>query len=712
VGAVSRDESSITETLYEISTALAAELDPHQVVQMATDAATRVTGAAFGAFFYDVVDDGGQPHRLYCLSGAPMEAFSRDGLPRPTPILGPTFAGEQAMRLGDVTADPRYGRMAPHHGLPADHPAVRSYLAVPVRSRTGDVLGAILLGHPEPDQFDERDERTVAGIAAHAAVALDNARRYESEHAARTAAEAAAARLALLAHATRTLTSSLELDVVLDGLAHLVTPAIADLCLIELVGPDGSLRRAASATAPALGDGAARLERLRSVAGQDADPAVQALRSGRTQVAADGSLAAVVVPLGRRQPTGVLWLVTDTAPGCESDPDTLTFAEELARRASIAVENAQLYARQRSVSETLQRSLLPETLPEIPGLATAARYLPGGPDVDIGGDWYDVMQLPGGTIGLALGDVVGRGERAASLMGQLRNAVRAYAYEGRSPAEVVERVNGLLLDAGSEHMATMLYGVLDPETGGLRLVNAGHPPPLVVAADGTGQFFDGPSGPPVGALPTARYAEQSTVLVPGATLLLYTDGLVEDRSTGLDEGLVRLGEAARAAPRDVEAFCSHVLHEILGSAPSHDDVALLAVQLLVLPTELHLRVPAQPGVLAPLRAALRRWLVQAGATDMEAYELLTACGEACTNAIRHASGPLRSDFEVDATAAGGDVEIVVRDRGSWRAPRGDVGGRGLPIIEAYVDELDIRPGPAGTEVRMRRRLALDGEMVR
>ena len=96
---------------------------------------------------------------------------------------------------------------------------------------------------------------------------------------------------------------------------------------------------------------------------------------------------------------------------------------------------------------------------------------------------------------------------------------------------------------------------------------------------------------------------------------------------------------------------------------------------------------------------------------MEAYELLTACGEACTNAIRHASGPLRSDFEVDAAAAGGTVEIVVRDRGSWREPRGDVGGRGLPIIEAYVDELDLRPGPAGTEVRMRRRLAVNGEMV-
>jgi serine phosphatase RsbU (regulator of sigma subunit) len=575
------------------------------------------------------------------------------------------------------------------------------------------VLGGLFLGHPEVGVFDENDERTVIGIATHAALAFDHARLYESEHLARTAAEAAGARLALLSDATRALTSSLELEVVLGELARLVTPAIADLCLIELVEPDGSLCRAASATAPALGDGALGLERLRSRPGDAPDPALEALRSGRIQVVSDGSLGAVVVPLaGRREPLGVLWLVTDTAPGNESDPDTLTFAEELARRASIAVENARLFARQRSVSETLQQSLLPERLPDIPGLSTAARYLPGGPDVDVGGDWYDVMQLPGGGIGLALGDVVGRGERAAALMGQLRNAVRAYAFEGQPPAEVVEGINGLLLDAGSEHMATMLYGVLDAESGELRLVNAGHPPPLLVAAEGGGRFLEGASGPPVGALPTARYVEHRTILAPGETLLFYSDGLVEDRSTPLGDGLARLRETAAGAPRDLDGFCSHVLRRTIGATACDDDVALLAVQVTALGSELHLQVPSQPGVLAPLRATMRRWLAQAGASDLEAYELLTACGEACTNAIRHASGPLRSDFEVDAAVVDGAVEIVVRDRGSWRQPRGDVGGRGLPIIEAYVDELDVRPGAAGTEVRMRRRLTLDREAVR
>jgi serine phosphatase RsbU (regulator of sigma subunit)/anti-sigma regulatory factor (Ser/Thr protein kinase) len=534
---------------------------------------------------------------------------------------------------------------------------------------------------------------------------------FEAERAARLAAEAAGARLALFADATKALTSSFDLNVVLHDLARLVAPAFADACLIDLVETDGSIRRAATAVAPAHEEWAVGLEALRPPSTGHENTALEALRSRVPQVVDGAGYSAVVVPLkGRPGPLGVLWLV-QAGPGPAGQP-IITLAEELARRASIAVENARLFARQRTVSETLQQSLLPERLPEIPGLSTAARYVSGGPDVDVGGDWYDVMQLPGAAIGLALGDVVGRGERAAALMGQLRNAVRAYAFEGRSPVEVMDNVNGLLLDAGSEHMATMIFGILDAETGDFRYVNAGHPPPLVIGSAGDARFLDNGSGPPVGSLPTARYAEASVRLIPGATLLLYTDGLVEDRTTPLDEGLQRLRDATVDSPRDLEAFCSHVMRRVVATTPCDDDVALLAVQLVPLEDRLLIGVPAQPGALAPLRATLRRWLLRAGATDLEAYELLTACGEACTNAIRHASGPLRSDFEVEANVVQGGVEIRVRDKGSWRERRGDVGGRGLPIIEAYVDELEITPSPSGTEVRMRRRLSADGELVR
>ena len=533
-------------------------------------------------------------------------------------------------------------------------------------------------------------------------------RAYEAERAARLAAEAAGARLALFADATKALTSSFELDVVLNDLARLVTRRVADGCLIDLIEPDGSLRRAAAAVAPGYEELPADIVAVRPVPGRD-DVATEALRSRASQVVDDGGWSAVVVPLKGRQGTlGVLRLVQETGPPAQP---TIELAEELARRASIAVENARLFARQRTVSETLQQSLLPERLPEIPGLGTAARYLPGGPDVDIGGDWYDVLQLPAGGIGLALGDVVGRGERAASLMGQLRNAVRAYAFEGQSPAMVMDHINRLLLDAGSDNMATMIYGVLEAETGEFRFVNAGHPPPLLVGGPGAAHFLDGGNGPPVGALPSSTYVEASAVVAPGMTLLLYTDGLVEDRETPLEQGLDRLSDAAREGPEELEAFCSHIMRRAIGTPPCDDDVALLAVQLMRLGRQVHLRVPGQPAALAPLRATLRRWLVQAGATETESFELLTACGEAATNAIRHASGPLGSDFEVDAVMAEGGVEIRIRDRGTWRERRGDVGGRGLPIIEAYVDELEITPSPQGTEVRMRRRLSRDGELV-
>ena len=532
---------------------------------------------------------------------------------------------------------------------------------------------------------------------------------YEAEREARRSAEEAGELLALFADATKALTSSFDLEVVLHDLARLVTSRVADACLIDLVEPDGGLRRAAAAVAPGRPELPAGLVAVRQAPGQD-DVGNEALRTGEPCVVFEDDWSSVVVPLkGRQGVLGVLRLVQQARLGT-AEPN-VGLAEELARRASIAVDNARLFARQRTVSETLQQSLLPDHLPDIPGLSTAARYVPGGPDVDIGGDWYDVLQLPGAGIGVALGDVVGRGERAAALMGQLRNAVRAYAFEGRSPVEVVDCVNGLLLDAGSEHMATMIYGVLDAETGEFRFVAAGHPPPLLITGPGHARFLEGTNGPPVGSLPTARYSEGRALVEPGNTLLLYTDGLVEDRATPLEDGLRRLQEAAQDGPDDLEAFCSHVMRRALGRTPCDDDVALLAVKLMPLEDELLLRVPAQPGALAPLRATLRRWFIRVGATDAEVYELLTACGEACTNAIRHASGPLRSQFEVEATLVDGGVEVRVRDHGTWREPRGNVGGRGLPIIEAYVDELEVLRGPSGTEVRMRRRLSRDGELV-
>jgi PAS domain S-box-containing protein len=216
------EESRALELLNESGMLLAAQLDLQELVQAVTDAATQLSGAQFGSFFYNMTDENGDSFVLYTLSGAPREAFEKFGQPRATALFGPTFRGEAPIRIGDVRKDPRYGTMAPHHGMPIDHLPVRSYLSVPVRSRSGEVIGGLFFGHAEPDVFTDRAERLVIGIAAQAGIAIDNARLYdaaqraaderkvllESERAARTAAERMSSIkdefLATLSHELRT----------------------------------------------------------------------------------------------------------------------------------------------------------------------------------------------------------------------------------------------------------------------------------------------------------------------------------------------------------------------------------------------------------------------------------------------------------------------------------------------------------------------------
>ncbi len=203
VEAALHEETRVLELLNETGKMLASTLDLQPLVQAVTDAATELSGAKFGSFFYNTTDEHGESFLLYTLSGAPREAFERFGQPRATPLFGPTFRGERPIRIDDVTRDPRYGTMAPHHGMPKGHLPVRSYLAVPVRSRSGEVIGGLFFGHPQPGVFTERTERLIVGVAAQAGIAIDNARLYEgaqraaeerkslleSERAARTAAE-------------------------------------------------------------------------------------------------------------------------------------------------------------------------------------------------------------------------------------------------------------------------------------------------------------------------------------------------------------------------------------------------------------------------------------------------------------------------------------------------------------------------------------------
>jgi serine phosphatase RsbU (regulator of sigma subunit) len=255
--------------------------------------------------------------------------------------------------------------------------------------------------------------------------------------------------------------------------------------------------------------------------------------------------------------------------------------QEITARSAAQEQLSQEEARSRrehEIAETLQRSLLPDRIPSIDGVALAARYLPATADMEVGGDWYDVIPLPGGLVGLAIGDVAGHGLQAAASMGQLRMALRAYAVQDPSPVAVMSGVHRLASTLPMPELATATYLVFDPATRLLRFRSAGHPPPLVFGGGRAGYLEDGLS-PPLGATDVADFTEGSHRLAAGATLVVYTDGLVERRGVSIQSGLDRLlRETSGHARLDVEDLCDHLLRCMVDAQDVADDVALLVMR--------------------------------------------------------------------------------------------------------------------------------------
>jgi anti-sigma regulatory factor (Ser/Thr protein kinase) len=419
---------------------------------------------------------------------------------------------------------------------------------------------------------------------------------------------------------------------------------------------------------------------------------------------AESELRLVAPLVSGRRIVGVLDLEWDE-PVTPDDADR-GYLEALAGQAGQALDRARHIEAERSVAETLQRSVLPDSLPSVPGVQLAARYLPGTHDLAVGGDWFDAVELADARLGLVVGDVVGKGVHAAAKMGQLRNALRAFSVERLKPPSALQRLDRLVDNGLESSFATVIYGVIDLDSGVLRYASAGHPPPVVASPDGRVVALEDGRGLPLGTGLRPKYRQGVVELPPGSVLVLYSDGLVERRRRSIDEGIAALCDALGDGPTDVAPLLEHVLERLLGTEERGDDVAIIAARVgPVAPRPLDMRVASATRSLPLIRGVLRAWLEGVPLERTATEELLLATWEICANAIEHADDPLAEQVRVHARVGGDRLEIVVEDSGTYVPARDRLDrGLGLKLAGALATTLEITPSPRGTRVTLARTL--------
>jgi anti-sigma regulatory factor (Ser/Thr protein kinase) len=351
----------------------------------------------------------------------------------------------------------------------------------------------------------------------------------------------------------------------------------------------------------------------------------------------------------------------------------------------------------RVAAEELQRALLPAVLPALATLDVAARYVPARGQV--GGDWYDVLRLADGRVALVVGDVVGHGVPAAAAMGALRYALLVFASETADPGRLLERLNRFAAKRGTD-AGTIAIAVVDSDADELTVASAGHVPVLVRRADGTVHRHGVQLGIPLGVLAATEYRTETATFEPGDAVVLFTDGVVERRGEAIDVGLDRLDAVVASAPATPE----RVADAVLGATLVRQDDAAVLVAKRPATTGFVFSGPAEPSQLPLLRQLFDRWLTARGLGAAVRAEMLLALGEAAANAVEHAYGPgALGQFRARAAIEGSDrLEIVVSDDGRWRGRQPPGGGRGLELLRALVDEIDIDRRPDGTTVTLRR----------
>ncbi|WP_371540203.1 SpoIIE family protein phosphatase [Streptomyces sp. NBC_01023] len=633
------------------------------------------------------------------------------------------LANDEARRLLSLPPDAELGRVADLGlGEATERLLTRGEAVTDAVHLTGDRLLAVNM----------RLIRTRAGLGSRVVTLRDT-----TELRALTGrAEVARERLQLLYDASGRVGTSLDAVRTAEELAEVAVPRFADFVTVDLTEPVLSggepggafttMRRAAVRgvrDSEALDPAGTRIEV------EPGTPLAQYLASGEPTLEADlpgtydwrqqdpaGGLRAVAEGFGSliRMPLtarGVVLGLVSFWRALERDPyeeDDLSFAEELALRAALSVDNARRFTREHTTAVTLQQSLLPHDLPENRALDVAHRYVPAR--AGVGGDWFDVIPLPGARVALVIGDVVGHGLHAAVTMGRLRTAVHNFSSLDLSPDEILGHLNDLVhsMDEGNSSLgdgtvvtgATCMYAVYESVSGRCTVASAGHLGPALVDPDGTARFPAVPLGPPLG---TASLPFETAVLdlAAGSSLVLYTDGLVEERGRDMDVGLELLRTALEEqAGLDTEPreMCRSVFDAL---SPSHreDDVALLVARTRLLDPssvadwELDAE-DADPAAVATVRSQAARRLSEWGLDEI-AFNTELILSELLTNAVRYGTAPIRVRLLHSAT-----LTCEVADSSSTsphlkRAAAMDEGGRGLYLVAQFAERWGTRYPPHG-----------------
>jgi serine phosphatase RsbU (regulator of sigma subunit)/anti-sigma regulatory factor (Ser/Thr protein kinase) len=726
------EDADLIARLIAVSNALGRAMTVDEVAGTLFHESVRAVGAVAG-YLAVVSDDGGRLDVLAStgIRRGDLAARKSLGMAEHVPAVVAARTGEPQFIESREDLEARY---------PDAAAKVVGHGAMAVLPLGGDpVLGVLVLRYAEAREFDERARQFLGAVAGQASLALGRAQLWQAERRAREVSEAAHRRLDFLARAGANVGQSLDLTSTLARVMDVLVPEFADGAMVELVDERGHLKLARLAHRDTV-----RERLLRSMLDRypnDADPGYVGLgvvETGDARLFAvlddadlrgyardeqhldlllrSRSATSMALPLAARgRRIGVLTVSRDPELPAYTEAD-LDLGEQLAMRVALAIDNAQLLAEKSTVARSLQGTLLPPHMPDVPGLDLAARYHPAAGDTDLGGDFYDVFPLSGQSWGVVIGDVAGKGVEAASLTALARYTVRGAAMREPSPSRVLEVVNRAILESRSgERFATMVFAVLEPVADGtrVRLSCGGHPLPLLLTSYGAVKPV-GVAGSALGLFDDVELGEVEVLLRPGDALVLFTDGLIEARTPDGSFAPDLVDDALRLSTGLVADDIANAVDRAvfdLEQGFHRDDLALLVLRAPH-PSDrpshrLEISVERSKAGVPAARRAVTSWLQAEDADQSVIGDAALVVSELCSNAVRAA----RSHVFVRAWREGPSVVLEVEDDGPGfdadlirdvpvTEPTLEV-GRGLFIVGKVADEFTTRFDPGGTTVRCR-----------